>query len=233
MGNIFNFKHFSLDHSCCAMKVGTDAILLGAWMHVEKAANVLDIGAGTGIVSLIVAQRNNRAQVKALEIEPDCAAQAVSNFIRSPWANRLKCIEVDAKCWNSTDKFDLIVSNPPYFVDSLKAKGAARSLARHTDSLSLRHLFDIWDNMGTDNSTMALILPYSYLEEVEAVCAELGCYIWRKMEVRPKAKAEPNRVLLQLSRSNRLKELDELAIHHTDGYTDAYKQLTIDLYLGL
>lgn len=232
MNYTFRFKYFHVNHSCCAMKVGTDAIMLGAWVDVDNAEQVLDIGAGTGILSLIAAQRNAVTCITALEIDGDCAKQAMVNFRDSPWSNRLQCIETNARDWESECKFDLIISNPPYFANSLKADNKTRNLARHTDTLSLIDLFKLWDRSGSDESTLAVVLPYSYLPEIQHLCQEYGRYIWRQLSVKPKETVEPNRLLLQLSRTHKSTEKNELVIHAELGYTKEYKQLTKDLYLG-
>lgn len=232
MSAVFTFKHFHVDHSRCAMKVGTDAIMLGAWVNINDVSNVVDVGAGTGILSLIVAQRNTGAKLTALEIEPACAVQAAENFKNSPWHDRTQCFEVDARTWQCEQKFDLLISNPPYFANSLKAENKVRSIARHTDSLGLEDIIDLWNRVGATESTFALVLPYSYLNQIEELCSQHGFSIWRRLDVKAKASTEPNRLLVQLSREQKTTERDELVVHGDKGYTDRYKQLTKDLYIG-
>ncbi len=144
MATAFRFKQFGIEQDLCAMKVGTDGVLLGAW--AEGGKRILDIGCGTGIVSLMMAQRFPEARVTAIDIEADCCRQARVNADNSPWGDRImvehaslqsfvseNAVSADGDCWQW--QYDAIVSNPPFFVDSLKNPDRARTLARHTDSL--------------------------------------------------------------------------------------------------
>lgn len=138
----FQFKQFTVWHDKCAMKVGTDGVLLGAWTPVESSARILDIGTGTGLVALMLAQRCS-ASVIALEIDETAAQQAAENITRSPWGNRIEVVCQDFRLYsnkNNSLKYDTIVSNPPYFTDSLKCPDSQRNTARHNDNLSYEEL---------------------------------------------------------------------------------------------
>src|SRR5574344_2567439 len=126
----FRFKQFSVFQERCAMKVGTDGVLLGAWAKVDAANRILDIGTGTGLVALMLAQRST-AMITAVEIDEEAAIQAEENFCQSPWANRFEVVNSDITSYETDALFDVIVSNPPYFVDSLQCPDGQRSLARH------------------------------------------------------------------------------------------------------
>lgn len=136
--HVFRFKQFEVRNRMSAMKVGTDGVLLGAWCHVAGCRRVLDIGAGTGLISLMIAQREPDAFIDAVEIERDAAAEARDNFDSSPWSDRLRVIEADFNRWTAgiDAPYDLIVSNPPYFNSELKAPDASRALARHGEGLT-------------------------------------------------------------------------------------------------
>ena len=128
----FQFKQFTVWHDKCAMKVGTDGVLLGAWTSVESAHRILDIGTGTGLVALMLVQRSlPDANIVALEIDEAAVGQARENIIRSPWKERVEVVQADFRKYRSSDKFDVIVSNPPYFVDSLECPDRQRTAARH------------------------------------------------------------------------------------------------------
>lgn len=216
------------------MKVGTDAVMLGAWVKLDKVEQIVDVGTGTGILSLIVAQRKELAQIVALELDSTCAQQAKKNFDASEWSDRLTCLNLDAKDWMGDNEFDLIISNPPYFDAGIRSNDKARKMACHTDELSLNDLFELWMENGSAESIMALVLPYSALTAVQELCNDHDAFIWRQMDVYPKPGTQPNRVLLQLSRTTREPIREQLTIYAANGaYTEAYKQLTIELYLGL
>ena len=128
----FRFKQFAVEQDDVAMKVGTDGVLLGAWADCNGAKRILDIGTGTGVIALMLAQRNAEAEVQAVEIDETATRRARSNFDLSPWAERLTVENCAVQEFAPAEKFDLIVSNPPYFVDSLLPPDAKRSTARHT-----------------------------------------------------------------------------------------------------
>ena len=131
----FQFKQFTVWHDKCAMKVGTDGVLLGAWASVQNAHKILDVGTGTGLVALMLAQRSlPDADIIALEIDEAAAGQARENVTRSPWKERVEVVQTDFRDYQSSDKFDVIVSNPPYFVDSLECPDQQRNAARHNGS---------------------------------------------------------------------------------------------------
>ena len=161
----FQFKKFTIRHDKCAMKVGTDAVLLGAWADITACKNILDIGTGTGIIALMLAQRCF-ANIDAIDIDTDAYSQAKENVAASPFAERINvihasCSEYTGSC--AREKYDLIVSNPPYFINSLKCPDNKRSVARHTDSLSLFELIDDSCSLLSLSGRIALVLPYEQL----------------------------------------------------------------------
>lgn len=165
----FRFKQFTVWHDRCAMKVGTDGVLLGAWCPISEfhsqhsIINILDIGTGSGLIALMLAQRitdtNNAFRIKGIDIDENAVTQAAENFVASPWAEYLKAEQMPFQSLPTDEKYDLIVSNPPYFVDSLKNPDHSRELARHADSLTYKDLLTTAVCHLTEHGQMALILP--------------------------------------------------------------------------
>ena len=160
----FKFKQFAVEQDDVAMKVGTDGVLLGAWANTDNAKRILDIGTGTGVIALQMAQRNPVAQIHAVEIDETAAHRARANFDLSPWAERMNVEQTAVQEFSPAEKFDLIVSNPPYFVDSLLPPDAKRSTARHTHDLSFEELDSAVCQLLADDGLFALILPVTEFE---------------------------------------------------------------------
>lgn len=240
----FKFKQFTVFHDLCAMKVGTDGVLLGAWCDVEAKKRVLDIGTGTGLISLMIAQRNTDARIDGIELEPDAATQAEVNFCKSPWGDRLAVIPADFAHFalQPHEKYDLIVSNPPYFENSLKADCGKRATARHTDSLSFEDLIAGSASLLAESGRLALIYPIEADVRICEIAAmhQLVCY--RRTVVRGHASAMPKRVLVEFCRKQSdvsLQETDlcqeqELIIETgRHEYTPEYIALTRAFYLKM
>lgn len=231
----FNFKRFTVNQDKCSMKVGTDGVLLGAWAEVEgNGVHILDIGAGSGVVSLIAAQRNPTAVIDAIDIEAEATEQAADNFELSPWGGRLKAINTSLQDFNPNKKYKYIISNPPYFINSQKAEGG-RATARHTDTLSYEELADGVARLLDDDGIFTGIFPYVESNIFVAVAASKGIFCKKRLEVRGLAHKPVKRVLLQMSR-NRVDDLpvDTLIIENGErhNYTDKYIELTKDYYLN-
>lgn len=141
------------------MKVGTDGVLLGAWAPVESSKRILDVGTGTGLISLQLAQRNSDAIITAIEIDEAAAGQAKENVARSPWSNRIEIVCCDFRNYASKEKFDLIASNPPYFIDALRCPDEQRRLARHTGELNYELLFRNSTRMLSEQGGVSIIVP--------------------------------------------------------------------------
>ena len=161
----FRFKQFAVEQDDVAMKVGTDGVLLGAWANCEGAKRILDIGTGTGVIALQMAQRNAEAQIHAVEIDEAAAKRARANFDNSPWAERLNVEQTAVQEFSPAEKFDLIVSNPPYFVDSLLPPDTKRSTARHTHDLTFEELDNAVARLLAGDGKFALILPVTEFEK--------------------------------------------------------------------
>ncbi|MCQ2217615.1 MAG: tRNA1(Val) (adenine(37)-N6)-methyltransferase [Paludibacteraceae bacterium] len=230
----FQFKQFRVEQEKCAMKVGTDGVLLGAWANVASASHILDIGTGTGLIALMLAQRQPNAQITAIEIDKAASEQATENFQASPWGRRFSCLNVSLQDFIKDEQtlFDLIVSNPPYFNNSLKNPDRQRSQARHTDTLSFEELMQA-GSLLTQEGIFAIILPSQAEEEVITAAKKSNLYCSRKTEVLPKADAQPKRVLLEFKKDlTNAPIIDQLTIEiDRHVYTPEFKKLTEDFYL--
>ena len=227
----FRFKQFAVEQDDVAMKVGTDGVLLGAWADCDCAKRILDIGTGTGVIALMLAQRNTEAQVQAVEIDEIAVKRARANFDNSPWAERLnvECCAVQA--FNPNEKFDLIISNPPYFVDSLLPPDAKRSTARHTHDLSFGELDKAVYRLLADEGRFALILPTA---EFEKYLALTQLHLVRRCDVYPKTGAAAKRVMAEFAKfetATAKQETITIEVDKRGDYTDEYRALTKDFYL--
>lgn len=230
---IFRFKQFCIRNDKSAMKVGTDGVLLGAWADVNNVTSVLDIGTGTGLIALMIAQRSI-ADITAIEIDEDAASEAKQNFKESPWRERLHIEKMDFNEYaeNCEDRFDLIISNPPYFIDSLKCPDAKRGRARHTDSLSYDNLIHGAANLLSDNGRICLITPSDVENIITSIATTNELIITKKTMVYPTQKSSAKRILWQLSKVYSEFEEDSLCIEiDRHVYTEEYINLTRDFYL--
>lgn len=233
----FRFKKFTVYHDKCAMKVGTDAVLLGAWADTSFCRNILDIGTGTGIIALMLAQRS-QATVEAIDIDKEACVQATENAAASPYTERIKVIHAscaDFAASNQQKRYDLIVSNPPYFINSLKCPDNKRTVARHTDTLLLSDLIREAQTLLSLSGRIALVLPYERLEEVKALASANHLYICRQTDVIPTPGAAPKRLLVELSTTEEnIKNRDTLIIEEArHQYTPEYIALTKEFYLKM
>lgn len=229
----FRFKQFTVHQDRCAMKVGTDGVLLGAWVPCVNAGRVLDIGTGTGLIALMLAQRSE-ALIDAVEIDADAAEQAKENVQNSPWADRIKIYSDSFQNYvaASFQKYDLIVSNPPFFVDSLKSPKERRSNARHTDSLTFQDIVLGSRSLLQDEGTLAVILPIVESESFVACALENGFFLHSQIVVLPKPDTAAKRYLMTFGMREKETEYGdivvEIARHH---YSESFKCLTKDFYL--
>lgn len=233
----FQFKKFTIYHDKCAMKVGTDAVLLGAWTDTFQCKRILDIGTGTGIISLMLAQRSF-AEIDAIDIDKDACIQATENVIASPFVERIKVMHsscTDFVMSNPQKKYDLIVSNPPYFINSLKCPDNKRAVARHTDTLRLTDLIREACTLLSSTGRIALVLPHEQLKEIRELASINHLYIHRQTDVIPTPGASPKRLLIELSvTEENTKKRDTLIIEEArHQYTPEYITLTKEFYLKM
>jgi tRNA1Val (adenine37-N6)-methyltransferase len=235
---VFTFKQFSVKQDKTAMKVGTDGVLLGAWAPIHhNPFSVLDIGAGTGIIALMLAQRTNAEQIDALEIDEDAYEQAVENFENSPWSDRLFCFHagLDEFIEEPEDEYDLIVSNPPFYAEDYKTENEQRDLARFQDAMPFEEIAEAADLLLSENGILAIILPFKEEEKFISLAKEFELYPIKITRVKGNSKSEIKRSLLAFSRNENPEiEINELTIE-TDRhiYTPEYIALTKDFYLKM
>jgi tRNA1Val (adenine37-N6)-methyltransferase len=232
----FTFKQFSVQQDKTAMKVGTDGVLLAAWTPINhNPFSVLDIGAGTGIIALMLAQRTHAEQIDALEIDEEAYEQAVENFENSPWGDRLFCFHagLDEFIEEPEDEYDLIVSNPPFYSENYKTENEQRDLARFQDAMPFEELIEAADLMLSENGIFAVILPFKEEKNFIALAKEAELYPVKITRVKGTPTSDIKRSLLAFSR-NEIHNIaiDELIIE-TDRhvYTPEYIELTKDFYL--
>lgn len=199
----FRFKQFCVHHDRCAMKVGTDGVLLGAWANAGRGKMILDVGTGTGLIALMMAQRYPGAAIRAIDIDRDAVAQARENVDDSPFADRMTVEQDDFRHYASAcaEKFDLIVSNPPWFNRALLPPDAQRKTARHSISLTLTELLLSAANCLSPEGVLALILPYDQQKELETQARELGFFLKRETVVYSLPESNPKRLLTEWTRS--------------------------------
>lgn len=235
---MFQFKQFAIQQDKTAMKVGTDSVLLGAWAPVaHNPFSILDIGAGTGILALMLAQRTTAEQIDALEIDEEAYEQAVDNFENSPWSDRLFCFHagLDEFIEEPEDEYDLIISNPPFYSEDYKTTNEQRDLARFQDAMPFEELIEAADLLLSENGIFAVILPYKEEENFITLASESELYPLKITRVKGNPNTPIKRSLLAFSRDeNTTIEIDELTIE-TDRhiYTPAYIELTKDFYLKM
>lgn len=236
MGNsYFRFKQFTVHQSNAAMRVNTDGVLLGAWANVSGANRILDIGTGTGVIALMLAQRNSSAHIDAIEIDAQSAAEARSNVNLSPWANRIDIINCSLQSFapSVSHMYDLIVSNPPYFNQSLKSPHVGRNISRHSESLPYSDLIEGVKKLLDPVGKFCGVFPYSEGNVFIAMAGAHGLYCTQKVNVQSRPGRKVLRVLLQLEATKKPVTESTLTIHNPAGsFSDEYKRLTSDFYLG-
>ena len=234
----FNFKQFSVQQDKCAMKIGTDSVLLGAWCPIDNNPfSVLDIGAGTGVLSLMLAQRSHAEQIDALEIDEDTYEQCVENFEASPWSDRLFCFHagLDEFIKEPEDEYDIIISNPPFYSEDYKTDNSQRDLARFQDAMPFEELVEAADLLLSENGIFAVIIPYKEEERFIDLCAEVELFPVKVTRVKGSHTTPIIRSLLAFKRYElSVLTADELVIEiNRHEYTDDYINLTKDFYLKM
>ncbi|MDR2955422.1 MAG: methyltransferase [Prevotella sp.] len=233
----FKFKNFTVYHDQCAMKVGTDGVLLGAWCDVSDAKKALDIGTGTGLIALMIAQRNPLLKIDAIDIDDKAILQAKENIDKSEFSSQIACSHQSLQDFykGTKNKYDVIVSNPPFFVNSLKSKGVERTLARHTDSLNIEDLFFISSGLLSDKGKLFVIYPAEQKESLIHLAKESNLLAYRITDVYSTEKStDPKRVLLSFSREQLPVIENELFIEkERHVYSDDFIRLAKDFYLNM
>lgn len=232
----FRFKQFSVEDDKASMKVGTDAVLLGAWATHPQAGKILDIGCGSGVLSLMMSQRFSQAEVTGIDIHSPSVLQSQENFNRSKYHKRLQALNISLQDYAtaSDHKFDLIISNPPFFTNALLPPDPKKANAKHTQKLSFKEMASCVKHLLAAKGVFALILPALDQEKFECEARNIGLYKSREMIIRPVDGKEPNRIISEWTKAQHSPSREFLSIRTKDkNYSTAYIELTQDFYLAL
>lgn len=234
-GNYFEMKQMRIEQDQCAMKVSTDACIQGAWTPINTTVHrVLDIGTGTGLLSLMLAQRASQIQIDALELDPDATRQAQHNVTQSAFAQQIKVHHIDATQFESEAKYDLIICNPPFFNNSLKGPDQQRNLARHTDCLTQQQLIRVVLKHLASNGYAAILLPITEALQWEELAQLQGLHSFKRLMIRPFAHTAANRVvLLCTTQKEPLIEESLIIYDEPKQYSQAFIDLMRPYYLYL
>jgi tRNA1Val (adenine37-N6)-methyltransferase len=232
----FQFKQFKVAQDRCAMKVSTDACIQGAWTPIDnEAKSALDIGTGTGLLSLMLAQRNGNLIIDAVELDKAAAEQAKENAAVSPWAERINILQGDVKEYSFAQRYDMVICNPPFFYNSLLSENILRNTARHTVTLSYNDLFISLDRVVSANGYASIMLPVTEHEAWGYILKQNRWHIHRRLFVQPKETALPNRVISVCGRTLPEEVIDEKLVIYKEQneYTPEATELLSPFYLKL
>ena len=230
----FTFKQFVVRQERCAMKVGTDGTLLGAWAELAKAdGHVLDIGTGTGLMALMMAQRYPKARVTAIDIDEMAVSQARENVARSPFADRIEVRQADVNAFESTEMFDSIVCNPPFFNHALVCPDNQRTQARHTTSLSYQQLMSAAWRLLNEEGLFSVIIPNDFFRQLESEAHLAGFFLTRVFGVRTIEGKPIKRYLIELRKNPHTEMIKkEVLIDDSPNVrSEWYRELTKDFYI--
>ena len=232
----FHLQQFSLFHHRSSMKVGTDSLLLGIWTPINESERILDVGTGCGILALLMAARSN-ALIHAVELDEASWAEAQDNFTNANFSKRLSAIHNDFNHYadNTRQKYDLIVSNPPYFINDLRSAEMTRSNARHGDSLNFVQLCNGVANLLKKNGRFCLVLPYDESKSFIAIAKNNGLHLNRKLIIFPKRGLQPNRINLELSFKHSSEVISDIFVirEETNQFSKQYIRFFRDYLIGL
>ena len=229
----FNFKEFSIHQNNAAMKIGTDGILIGAWVNVSEKFKAIDIGSGTGIISIMLCQRNINLELDSIEISPNAIIDAKINIKSCNWSNRIKLFHRDLKDFHPHSNYDLIVSNPPFFKESLEPSNSERSKARHQNDLKLEDILKFSKQNLSKDGSLNIILPFEQKKEAKEFAKKYGLKSIRECTVYPKPNKAPHRILIEFSKTKNKQVMKESLVIEENGrhnYSEDYKKLTREFY---
>ncbi|MGF1752451.1 methyltransferase [Vibrio makurazakiensis] len=229
----FNFKRFAIEGGQTGMPVSTDGVMLGAWANLDSLRSVLDIGTGTGLLALMIAQRYSHISVQAIDIDKHAIEAAQFNFNQSPWSERIQLTYGDVLSLNNQELFDSIICNPPYFNNGEQSQKQQRATARHTDTLDHQLLIDQSFALTSSTGTASFILPITEGEQFIALAQKSGWFLSRRLDVQPTPTKPISRVLCELAKQSQDSHYDQLTIRDKSGYSDQFIALTKDFYLKM
>lgn len=232
----FRFKRFGVNDSDCAMKIGTDGVLLGAWCNVVKSHKVLDVGSGSGLIALMIAQRSE-ALITGIEIDPSATRQSTENIESSPWGDRIGIVNADFVEWASNEtnnhRFDHIVSNPPFFSNGPTAPQSARATARHDDTLGYDQLINLSKRLLTPDGKLSIISPIERKDDIIFHCELAQMHISRLTTVYSKNGGKAVRIMWEIGLEKATTTTSVINIRNSHNqYSSEYIELTKDFYLN-
>lgn len=231
--NPFIFKQFQVHHHLCAHKVGFDGVLLGAWANFTDAKTILDIGSGSGLIALMAAQKNNASFITAIEIDDESFVQLEENFKTSAWKKQLTGIKTDFLTFDKSQKFDRIVSNPPYFIDALATPDKKRTNARHNTLAELEQFLEKSIAHLNPTGTISIIIPGNHESQILSILNRNNCYLARLCYVYTKNKVLAERILIEATLGKCDVEENKLYVYDKDGnYSPEYIKLTNEFYIN-
>lgn len=236
MSKPFQFKEFTIEQDQCAMKIGTDGVLLGAWATVKNEFSILDLGTGTGVISLMMAQRSNAEVIEAIEIDGPAFEQAVNNFENSDWGDRLFCYHASLQEFAEEidDKYELIVSNPPFYTDANPSENKERNMARFEDAMPFEHLTHAASKLLDTSGIFAVIIPFKEENKFIALANKNNLHLNRVCRVKGTENSAVKRSLLEFSFIEKMVIEESLTIEiDRHVYTEDYKNLVQDFYLKM
>ena len=232
----FRFKQFTINQDKCAMKVGTDGCLLGAWADIAQSRNILDVGCGSGLIAIMTAQRCSEARITGVELDEDAASQARENAEASPWSERIEIVHKDFLQYVPKEKFDTILSNPPYFTNSMKCPDDKRSKARHDDSLASDALLAHACKLLLDGGKLSVVIPAGQNETWSKQAETVGLQLTRITFIHTRATAAPKRVLMEFTTGDNVTTLskrDFILEDEPGKYSEEATRLLQPFYLKL
>lgn len=236
----FQFKHFSIEQDRCAMKVGTDGVLLGAWATLtNNPYSILDIGSGTGLIALMLAQRSNAEQIDALEIDENAYEQCVENFENSNWGDRLFCYHASFQEFveemHDEEQYDLIISNPPFYTSSYKSENEQRDLARFEDALPFEHLLQGSSLLLSEKGVFCVIIPFAEEEKFISIANHFELFPSKITRVKGTPSTETKRSLIAFSKAKNNNPATDVLVIETSRheYTQEYINLTKEFYFKM
>jgi len=236
MNNPFNFKQFTINQDRCAMKIGTDSVLLGAWTSLNNPFSVLDIGSGTGVLAMMIAQRSNAQNIEALEIDADAYEQCSENFEQSQWNDRLFCYHASLLEFAEEidDKYDLIICNPPFYSEDYKTKNEARDKARFNDAMPFEHLVYAVSQLLAEDGRFSVVIPYKEESHFITLASKTKLFPKRILRIKGNPNSKTKRSLLEFSFEKSEVKTSKLVIETSrQNYTKDYISLTKDFYLKM
>lgn len=234
MGSIFQFKQFAVDQQDCPMRINTDGVILGAHAYADSPKHILDIGTGTGVIALMLAQRFEQATVTGVEIDELAAHTALENFKASPFVDRLELVNSDIFLWTPAISYDLIVSNPPFYINSLHNPDARRKTAKHTDVTFFEGLLDFVALHLNSTGKLQIIVPVELKDFLVSMAASKELHLLEELKIRSFDDAEPIRLILSFTKMQGVDFASEDFVIYKDRgqHSEAYRQLLKPFFLA-